>query len=295
LSIIKGGRIAITNNIEERVLDEREFLSGESKEYDVDMSDFDAYRITLSQLNKDYNTHLEVRQVNNLSDSTARGTNYSEPILKSLGNSKVVYGNVSESVGYGGEVIWTDIVRPLRKKESIRVIHNSSSPASEVNLRVTITLYKNTSDTIKSKGFNILDYRRTETIEPESNFPKLDSDDSLTYYFPVIIDHLEWSTNHRTMPSIYIEVKSGGEWEFLTRVISRDFSGSKGSQSPEDIQTLKTGLWDILEFDVESSDRLFKFSLRNPIVASEGIRVYLHNGSSEESYSGSIVLKGRKL
>jgi hypothetical protein len=175
-----------------------------------------------------------------------------------------------------------DILEPLESESTPLLEVQTKNEGSDVHMNIVG----------KEK---IMVYQRSTGIAPQAKFPDYEVDTSLEFNEPVIIDRIDWQTNDRTMPAIYIEVKKGETWEYLTRIIARDNNNAKGGNTPEDIQVTKSGLWEILEFDNESVDKFFKFKLREPIYAPEGIRIYIKNLSGSTAYSGSLVVEGRKL
>lgn len=284
----------VTGSIVEETLILNKTLDG-SVTYEFDMDNFSSYRIVMF-VQSISGVICNVRPLTRAGSSPLSTTSYEQDIIR------IENGYVSE--GYSSNInsqsdpatIWSDVYTAKRPRQLVRFYFPSSSSSLDVSEIKVIKYKQNASASSIEKSTNIMDFVRKKEIAPQQVFPELESEDSIVYDYPVVIDYLEWSTNHRTMPSIYIDLKTKGRWSnYLTRAVFRDFSSSKGSQTPEDIQQLKTGLWEVLEFDNESPDRFFKFSLRKPLYAPEGVRIYIQNNSNDFSYSGSIIVKGKQL
>jgi len=285
---------------EEELAVEMSLDKGEGKDFSFDASDIEGYRVLVAPENT--SASLLVRRYTDFVFDEGDGNIYSsyENIVNSLGNGNMLTGhaNKSEQGGKSGLTVWSGVTKPMRQNEKIRITHPSTSAVSSSRFKVYVIKYRGAtveSDTKEdTPSMDVFEYRRTSAIPPQENFPNLNSTSALVYDFPIEIELLEWQTNHRTMPRIYIEVKSDGEWVPITRAIERDGSAAY-IHTPERIQMLKSSMWEVLEFDKESEDRFFKFGLRKPLIASEGIRIYIRNESDEFSYAGGIVIKGRRI
>lgn len=107
-----------------------------------------------------------------------------------------------------------------------------------------------------------------------------------------VIDELEWQTDKETKLWLRIMVKVGDEWKETNYTINADFSLLR-IQDPLEISK-GAALWEILAYDNISTNKLFKFRLKNPIIAPEGIRIYFDNRNATMAKAG-IVLRGRTI
>lgn len=302
LTQIMNDRLNIksVNNIEEEVLDTDLILAkGTNKIYDIDMSDFEGYRILVAP--SELNAHIKVRQRTNfaIDGSHITSTYNQDDLIRSLGNGSMEKGYTNTGVVIGlGSTLWSDIIVPLRKLQQVQLLHLSTSPVGSLTVKIIVVKYKSvpsgTTLQTTNNGNSIMEIRKSSSIPALTNFPLLTAQDALVFDYPVEIETLEWQTNNRTSTSLNIDIKTNGVWKPLTRVISRDGT-TELKHTPENIQVLKSGLWEVLEFDDAPTLKLFKFSLRKKIVSAEGIRIYINNASDSTAYAGGIVVQGRVL
>lgn len=304
--------INLTENIVEEVLGTDITLAkANGLNYSFDMGDFEAYRILVAPTQR--GASIEVRALTNYTiDESAAvlGSTFDEPIIRSFGNGNVVLGNTNVGTSLSanvGKSIWSDIITPLRKTQTIRMSHSSTSSEDSLTFNIAVIKYRNVSLLNSSlisptSKFNttsliptIMDFRRSENVAKNAKFPDLASEDALIYDKPVVIDEIMWQTNQENVMEFRVEIKKGVDWLILNRNLEKDSSAGR-LETPARIVTLGSSMWNVMEYDIESQEKFVKFSLRKPIHAPEGIRMYFENKTTtENAYQAGVVVKGRYL
>lgn len=114
------------------------------------------------------------------------------------------------------------------------------------------------------------------------------------FNFPVEIESLIWVTNARNSVALNIELKMGESWVSITDYPRRSTSGGSETLKLTHRNVVDYNIpgWDVIRYDTDDSD--YCLSLRRPIRAPEGIRLWFENMSGN-IWRIQIVAYGRRL